>query len=164
MRIHYDNIPGMNLSPHRYTKKWSVPTSGAVRLPRMLKASSSSFRWPTGWRSQISGSEYTLYFSWFIVVKDLSLLPVLLPHLLSYSTYWFSFLLRVCVAFAQTLEANCLVWYCGDRWASCATGLPGLAARSSRPRSITTVTSLFSVVLRDNCRLAVALFLVRTIC
>ena len=46
MRIHYDNIPGMNLSPHRYTKKWSVPTSGAVRLPRMLKASSSSFLRP----------------------------------------------------------------------------------------------------------------------
>ena len=32
MRIHYDNIPGMNLSPHRLQKSGLYPPSGVVRL------------------------------------------------------------------------------------------------------------------------------------
>ena len=41
MGIHYDNIPGMNLSPYRLQQFGLYPPSGVVRQPRIRIASSS---------------------------------------------------------------------------------------------------------------------------
>ena len=73
MRIHYDNIPGMNLSPHRLQKCGLYQPSGVVRQPRMLLASPSFIP---------MADEFTLYIlAGCFVVTALYYLPVHLPQL-----------------------------------------------------------------------------------